>query len=549
MTYISYTPTPSTEYTILKTVIEEGVRPSAEQIQQWHKTQVPITITAPVFGRTSLPPASLSGKITSVFHVTCDHQPDTLLRLGGIPFDIYRRQITSFRVTTTEEVSPPLLLDAPPPEGSFIRTITLHSQGERFLLDRRRLEATIPFFKKMLNSGCRESQLSELDASPWATPQELQTLLQFIDGKCSLDRSNAVNFLILSDFLGMVELHRATQIFFIQNLTQVDIERLTINAHPTLEHFLTTLHREMILFYQSQPNNPVNRILLTQLFMGQSSLEGMKHLTLECRKSGQPRSTLQLPGAVIHDILRVARILGAPLDFLTLTNVNDSDLPLIVESLKANPQIRHLDCSWTEGTRSREDGLTDEGAALLGEALSSLTSLKSFILQNHRITDRGLLHIVSSLSSCQSLEVLDFACNQFSSSGFETLIERAEPFPCLKILDLTGTGIGKGLKASGRFVHMLSGNMVLQELHLGMNSINDEGACGFCEIIRRNRTLKKLDLRGNAISLEGRSQIHAALDTNHTLEHVQVNVAEGEYRGPPMPYAIVLRNRQGEDDL
>lgn len=62
-----------------------------------------------------------------------------------------------------------------------------------------------------------------------------------VDDNLVLEKSSAVDLLLLSDFLLMKELHNATREFLIQNLTQAEINTLKLNAHPVLADFLETI--------------------------------------------------------------------------------------------------------------------------------------------------------------------------------------------------------------------------------------------------------------------------------------------------------------------
>jgi hypothetical protein len=515
---------------IVRKSIKKGVMPSLRQIDKWFKNSLTIKIDLNNCNH------QIQGRIKKIGPYRSDTKADALIWLENCPFGVYVRDINHFEVEKIEEIPFPMIFDPSCESAEKIKTVTLIANEKKFVVNQERLIEEVPYFRGMLYGGFRESLQNEKDVSKLLSPQQLELILNYLDDQVQIENSNVIDLFIVSDILLINKISYKIREHLVKSLTLEEIQSLKSNVnYPPLQDFLSDINNEIKkFFYLNQHSCPVNQEI-NRLLNGKETLIDVKQLSLECQKITFSGSKPHLGINGIIDVLRLVEILGARIESLNIYNVNDPDLPLLIDYLKANPQIKSLNIS--------RNGLTDQGASLLAETMNLLPSLKILKISNHKISDEGLKLIADALESNTSVEKVNLSCNKFSSEGFDYLAQKLEKNKTLKSLKLTACGIGTGIKKNGKYVQAFSNNTSLRKLYIGNNCLYDEDAEGISKIISNNNFLKVIDLWGNRISLEGRKKLETSLLNNKTLTKIRVNSVTNEQDGCYRPATIDLRGK------
>lgn len=507
---------------IVRKVIKEGAKPSLEQINKWFQNGLTINVIKEE--------EEIKGRITCINPI--DSSTDALLEVENHLFRIYVRNIKHFKVEETEEVPFPLVLDPNSELATKIPTVRLVSEGEMFLVNQEKLCQEVPYFKVMLQSGLKESIALEMDVTASMSSEQLKLIFQFIEWELQINASNCIELFILSNTLMIDRLNSTVKEYLIRNLTRDEIDFLKSNPdNPYLLEFLEDINNQIRTLYNKEPLSVVVQELY-RLLKGGNSLKNVTEFNFECRKYSYSRrgpydASPYLKSEGIIDLSRIIEIFGGTIESVTISKVNDSDLPPLVEYLKENPQIQSLTINW--GTlQNAYEGLTDKVAYLLAETIRALPLLRTLKIRDSRIGDEGIKQIADAIETHTSIEVLDFGCSHIASRGFSYLTEKLVDNKFVTFLRLTACAIGVKLKSDGGYVQALSRNMTLKVLYIENNAIDDEGAAGIAKIIESNTSLEEIYMGRNSITIEGRKKIVAALLNNNTLKDVEINTVQGE---------------------
>lgn len=454
-------------------------KPSLEQVYEWLYNKSFIDIST-----AAMP--SIRGRIKMIGpYVSLEDGNALILIAGSNEFGIYVSDITSFKVEI------PVVLQT---EDELL----LISGEEKYIINRKLLERKIPYFQKM--KEFQEAKQSEIDLSLSISPNQLKLIREYFEGMKQIDpsltQSDAVDLFMAADFLCIEELKIAL-------LAQVPITQ--------------------------QVNSLLN--------------EGLTELTLECRKvsfAAKSQPSLGIEGII--GMLQLADNLNVKIEKLSILNINDEELSVLVDYLNGNAHIKSLNISWS--IRLVSEHLTDKCAPLFATLIQGLPVLKELKISDAGIGDKSLKSIAMALENNTTIEKVVLSCNQFSSEGFDGLTETLIRNQTLKSLNLTACGLGFELKSNGQYVKALSKNTSLQHLYLGNNGIYDAGASGLATVIKENEHLKTIDLWGNRITLEGREQLKEALVVNPALANIRVNSVSGEQTS-----TLILKGYLGNKDI
>lgn len=201
---------------------------------------------------------------------------------------------------------------------------------------------------------------------------------------------------------------------------------------------------------------------------------------------------------------------------------------------------------------SRENGITDTGAAALARVLQSNTSLRYLDLQDNELTDVGAVAMAQGLAGPEgALKTLQLGYNDISVEGAAALLARCHhspnpnpendgPLPCsLTSLDLQFNELGPGVadvvvaalrgrgapladnssssssSTTGSTTSSTTSNAVppagLTTLGLLQTGLGSSGAAVVAEALRTNTVLRSLDLGSNEIGDEGAAALARAL--------------------------------------
>jgi hypothetical protein len=187
--------------------------------------------------------------------------------------------------------------------------------------------------------------------------------------------------------------------------------------------------------------------------------------------------------------------------FVSLTSLNlaGTDLPLqdILSILALHNIVNNVECLYLGG-----NGLQDEGAnAIATQFLSSAKRLSKLDLRYNDIQASGMQAVCSALASGK-VRHLYLEGNQIGNEGAAALA---------KLLVQQASN---------------NSNTPLQEIFLGANKIQADGAKVMAEALYRNKFLSKLYLEGNQIGWQGAnafSTVLEALQGDTGLQHLFVD--------------------------
>lgn len=235
---------------IVRKSIKKGVIPSLEQIDKWFKDGLPININEGYH--------QIKGRIRQIGPYRSETKADAIIWIENHPFGVYIRDINHFEVEEIEEIFFPMILDSSFEFAKNIQTVTLVSNGKKFVVNQERLCEEVPFFKAMLYGGFQELTQNEKDVSELLSHQQLELILLYLDGQVLIDRSNVIDLFIESDKLLINEINYKVREYLVRNLTLEEIQSLKSNVnYPPLQDFLSAIDNEKIKFYQNQHSCPI----------------------------------------------------------------------------------------------------------------------------------------------------------------------------------------------------------------------------------------------------------------------------------------------------
>ena len=217
-------------------------------------------------------------------------------------------------------------------------------------------------------------------------------------------------------------------------------------------------------------------------------------------------SVVALTGPVrIHDTLSHLSLRYAKL--------NDLAISTLCEAAKFNKSIETLDL---EG-----NNITADGARAISLVLDADTPLKTLILKENQIGDKGVEHLAVVLSSGSNahLERLDLTNNRIEEKGARSYATALANVTKIVDVELDDNRIGNAGTAA--LLELCEKNSAIQILRLQNNGITDDGILGIVETLKSNTSLKRLYLAFNTLSNASYEGMIRTLMINRTLEFVE----------------------------
>ncbi|MFN8578405.1 MAG: hypothetical protein U0354_16330 [Candidatus Sericytochromatia bacterium] len=165
--------------------------------------------------------------------------------------------------------------------------------------------------------------------------------------------------------------------------------------------------------------------------------------------------------------------------------------------------------------------LIDEvGASALANSLLDNKSVKSLWIKRNPIGDKGLDSISEMLKTNNSINTLDLVNTEFTLNGLKNLVEvLLENNNSINELYLGGNHINKD--GAFEIAKLLEKNNI-EHLFLNVNNIGDEGIKYISEKLKENISLKSLGLASNNISSIGAKELFEVLKDNKSLEKLDL---------------------------
>lgn len=183
----------------------------------------------------------------------------------------------------------------------------------------------------------------------------------------------------------------------------------------------------------------------------------------------------------------------------------------LADLLQTNAALQRIDASNCE--------LDTAALVALATVLRDNSSLRVLDVSRplaKTIMDEHISHFARMLKVNTSLVELDLSKARMGDKGLQLLSEelfRAGPASALLVLKACGNAIGLVEEDCVRaLMQLLSADTCrLQELHLGSNSLRDEGALKLSEVIVASKRLTRLDVSSNGITSRGLCAIARAV--------------------------------------
>jgi len=178
------------------------------------------------------------------------------------------------------------------------------------------------------------------------------------------------------------------------------------------------------------------------------------------------------------------------------------------------------------------NNLRDDGAAVIGNWLSTNTHLKTLILNYNNIGPVGINDLMVGLANNTQLKHLSLNCNNTGSAGAIAIGKMLQTNTTLGALDIEENDIGDNGAACVLAALLI--NQSLQTINLSFNHIGDASADAVSQTIRINHHLQSLIVCRNDFTMEGLRIICNAVKYNLQLTELDVHanlidITAGDY--------------------
>ena len=158
------------------------------------------------------------------------------------------------------------------------------------------------------------------------------------------------------------------------------------------------------------------------------------------------------------------------------------------------------------------------GIIEIGSALNVL-SIKELNLRYSNISKESASSLANTVSNQPHLEVFVLEGNNFDVSGIITIVKSLSSIDTLKLLNLDSTAITE--EAADAIALAVSNNHGLEQLYLGNNKLRT-GGIKIARALKKLSKLRILDLNDNDMSVEVADELASALATTSSFEDLRL---------------------------
>ena len=195
-------------------------------------------------------------------------------------------------------------------------------------------------------------------------------------------------------------------------------------------------------------------------------------------------------------------------------NICDGGVEQLSYMLGYNRTLKVLDLS---GNSS----ITARGVTFLADALKTNTTLTTLILSKTNVKQKACVALSSMLAVNKTLTTLDVSCNNIGDRGVKALFKfiRKSSLTTLSIANNIITSAGANVLAEA-----LRDDTTLTSIDISNNNFDTKGIRALLDSgLQYNRGLRKLSISNNGISLTGAIVLANFMETNNTIEELDVS--------------------------
>lgn len=163
--------------------------------------------------------------------------------------------------------------------------------------------------------------------------------------------------------------------------------------------------------------------------------------------------------------------------------------------------------------------IRDDSTQSFVNYITTNRNIETFDLSGNYLTKSFILGISYQLKS-SSIVSLNLNNNPLKSEGIASLGHALNGECNMKYLSVVNCQIE--VKGFVEFCDLISGNTSLVSLHLGHNSLLDEGAIRLSHVIKRHPSFKEIDLEMCEITQEGGKLLFAAFAQSQTIRRINI---------------------------
>jgi Ran GTPase-activating protein (RanGAP) involved in mRNA processing and transport len=171
-------------------------------------------------------------------------------------------------------------------------------------------------------------------------------------------------------------------------------------------------------------------------------------------------------------------------------------------------------------------GLGDDGLNVLSNAVMGLESIEELRVGKNECSVDAILTLVSSLTHCPSLKVLDIHGCKIGDAGVVKLAPQLSNIKSLTHLQIGGNDLtSEGLYSLAPVLALLG----ITQLHLSHNKLGDSGVKELGTMLADMKSLTHISLGGNDITPDGVSSIANALVEHLADTLVHLDLSDNEF--------------------
>ena len=198
--------------------------------------------------------------------------------------------------------------------------------------------------------------------------------------------------------------------------------------------------------------------------------------------------------------------------YIDNNNITDEAPDDIAIALMHNPHLQELDIS--------KNYFQSSGTIVIARALQHIVTLTKLYLSNNKITSIASCDIGGAISCNTNLQEFKIGSNDLQTLG---CIEIAKYLQNANLTKLCICNNRIYDKAAGDIAAVISYNIHLQEINIGINFFTASGAIVIAKALQKITTLTNLYLHDNYITDEAADEIAAAINCNAQLQELDIS--------------------------